>query len=514
MNNSAIRALRTTALTFLLFWFGCNVCAAGYSVITGKIYDASGQEVQIRGISHQGFNSTILQPQFLWSMGWKEQIAQMKSLGFNAIRVPFVPDTLYNTTPVDQLSYVDPGKNPEFIGKTPLQALDLWMAEADRQGMYILLDFHSVSKLRQYPTWFVSNPADFNLIYNQQAYTKDNWLRDLAFVATRYAALPHFFAIDVYNEPNGVVRWSAGDPFMTDSNNFWKPAVEAAANAILAANPNLLVFVQGVSGNFDGIEKNLVINWGEDFQPQSYQPLNIPTNKLVLSPHTYGPDVAMLPSFSDPAYPANLTTDWDTLFGQFSPAFAVVPGEYGGRFGQGGQGVKDVQWQSAFVDYLIKKDMHNSFYWCYTPNSSDTGGILDDNLNVRTDKMELLKRLWATSAAPAPPPTPTPTPTPTPSPVPSPTPTPGPDPMPAPAPAPDPIVDVSPAPAPTTGEAVVTARAPLRTSGGGGFDVILLLSLGLVVLWRARAQSAADKVQLDSLERRYVRRNATRIFRF
>ena len=108
-------------------------------------------------------------------MGWKEQIAQIKSLGFNAIRVPFVPDTLYNTTPVNQLSYIDANLNPELIGKTPLQVLDLWMAEADRQGMYILLDFHSVSMVRQYPTWFVSNPADFNLIYNKQAYTKENW---------------------------------------------------------------------------------------------------------------------------------------------------------------------------------------------------------------------------------------------------------------------------------------------------------------------------------------------------
>jgi hypothetical protein len=29
-----------------------------------------------------------------------------------------------------------------------------------------------------------------------------------------------------------------------------------------------------------------------------------------------------------------------------------------------------------------------------TPNSFDTGGILDDSLNVRQDKMALVKRLW------------------------------------------------------------------------------------------------------------------------
>lgn len=371
--------------------------AAGYFAQAGKIHDAGGLEIQIRGINHYGFNATILQPQFLWAMGWKEQIAQMKSLGFNAIRVPFVPDTLYNTTPVNQLSYVDPNLNPELIGKTPLQALDLWMAEANRQGMYILLDFHSVSMQRQYPTWFVSNPAEFGLIYNNQAYTKEDWVRDLVFVAQRYAHLAHFLGIDLYNEPNGIVRWSTGDPSVTNPIYFWKAAVELAAAAVLAANPNLLIFVQGINGNFDGIENSSIpMNWGEDFQPQAYQPLNIPTDKLVLTPHTYGPDVAVKSSFSAPNFPANLAAHWDTLFGKFHPTHPVVVGEWGGRYGVGGAGANDVKWQDAFVDYLISKGIRSSFYWCYTPNSGDTGGILDDNLNVRQDKMTLLRKLWGT----------------------------------------------------------------------------------------------------------------------
>src|SRR5262249_1398610 len=154
---------------------------------------------------------------------------------------------------------------------------------------------------------------------------------------------------------NGVVRWSTGDPNMTNPVNFWKSAAESAAAAILAANPNLLIFVQGVSGNFDGIEKSVPMNWAEDFQPQSYQPLNIPGTKLVLSPHTYGPDVYMKATFSASSYPANLAQDWEALFGQFAGNFAVVPGEWGGRYGQGGSGAIDVQWQNAFVDYLISK---------------------------------------------------------------------------------------------------------------------------------------------------------------
>jgi endoglucanase len=372
-----------------------NATTVGYFTQAGKVYDPSGQEIQIRGVSHHGFNSTILQPQYLWAMGWKEQIAQMKSLGFNAIRLPFVPDTLYNTTPVNVLSYIDAGLNPELIGKTPLQALDLWMAEADRQGMYVLLDFRSVSMVRQYPTWFLSNPADFNLVYNKQAYTKENWARDLAFVAQRYANLTHFFGIDIYNEPNGIVRWSAGDANVTNPVYFWKDAAEFASAAVLAANPNLLIFVQGINGNWDGKENsNIAMNWGEDFQPQAYQPLNIPNDKLVLSPHTYGPDVSVKSSFSASNFPANLAADWDALFGQFNKTQAIVIGEWGGKYGQGTGGQQDITWQNAFVQYLQSKGMSNSFYWDYTPNSFDTGGILDDSLNVRQDKMALLQTLW------------------------------------------------------------------------------------------------------------------------
>ena len=391
------RAFQAIAIA-VLFIAGAtsNTMAAGYFAQAGKIYDASGQEIQVRGINHHGFNSLILQPQHLWNMGWKEQIAQMKSLGFNAIRVPFVPDTLYNTTPVDQLVYVQPTLNAELIGKTPLQVLDLWMAEADRQGMYVLLEFHSVTNQMQYPTWFLSNPADFHMTYNKQAYTRENWARDLAFVAQRYAHLSHFFGLDLYNEPHDVVRWSTGDANVTNPIYFWKAAAEFASAAVLAANPKLLIFVQGSNGNYDGIENsNIPMNWGENFQPQAYQPLDIPANKLVLTPHTYGPDAFMKSSFSASNFPANLAADWDTLFGQFYPTHTVVIGEFGGYYGTGTSGQQDVTWQNAFVDYLISKGIRNSFYWCYTPNSGGTGGILDDSLNVRQDKLTLLQRLWA-----------------------------------------------------------------------------------------------------------------------
>jgi hypothetical protein len=111
----------------------------------------------------------------------------------------------------------------------------------------------------------------------------------------------------------------------------------------------------------------------------------------------------MKSSFGAPNFPANLPASWDTLFGKFYPAHPVIAGEWGGRYGNGSGGQMDVTWQNAFVQYLIGKGISDSFFWCYTPNSGDTGGILDDNLQVRTDKMALIRKLWAGSTTTPPP---------------------------------------------------------------------------------------------------------------
>ena len=369
---------------------------SGYHVRAGQVHDRAGRPVQLRGINHFGFNAPILQPQFLWKMDWKDQIAQIKALGFNAVRLPFVPDTLHVTTPVDQLSWLGGPGNQPLAGKTPLQVLDLWMAEAEHQGLYVLLDFHSVSAQRQYPTWFVDTPDDFALMYHGRAYTEQDWIDDLVFVAARYTHLDGFIGIDLYNEPHGTVRWTAGAR-RADRAPQWKPAAEKAAAAVLAANPDLLVFVAGITGNRDGVEDSTIpMNYGENLQPQAYQPLDIRADKLVLSPHTYGPDVYGKTTFDAPDYPANLAAHWQALFGQFHPRHAVILGEWGGHYGRGpGADPRDVAWQDALVDYLQGAGIRSSFYWCYTPNSDGTGGILDADLQVREDKMALLRRHWA-----------------------------------------------------------------------------------------------------------------------
>ena len=412
-----IRSIAAALLGLALGACGGNAdkLIPGYSASQGQVFDANGDAVQLRGINLFGFDSAILIPQYLDVMGWKQQIQQLKTLGFNAVRLPFVPETLYSTKRIgiDLDTFVEPTLNADIIGKTPLEFLDLWMREADRQGLYVVLDFHSVAKGVLYPLWYSLDAGDYAAdgaapTYDGAAYSADDWVRDLVFVAERYAYMSRLVGIDLYNEPNGLARWGDGDAGYVAAAD-WKLAAERAAQAVIDANPRLLVFVQGIYLNNDGIENSrLGVNYGENLQPQSYRPLAIAADKLVLSPHSYGPDALYStpkPEFAAPDFPANLPAAWETLFGQFQGSaasatpladYTVILGEFGGYYGQGPSGRQDVLWHDALVDYLIGKNMRSAFYWCYTPNSDGTGGILADDLSIREDKMAMLRRLFGT----------------------------------------------------------------------------------------------------------------------
>jgi len=364
-----IRPLFVLALSLLL----SLSTAQAYTVQNGKILDKQGQTVSLYGVNWFGFETQNHIVHGLWARNWKEMITQIKSSGFTAVRLPFCPGTLQTSTATNS---IDVSKNPELAGLNALEAFDAVINELDAQGLYILLDHHRPDCNAISNLWYTDN------------YSEQQWLDDLAFVATRYKDVPHVFAIDLKNEPHGNATWGTGNA-ATD----WNTAAEKAASVVLAANPELLIFVEGIESN-PVCSSNINHWWGGNLEPQACYPLNIPADKLVFSPHVYGPDVFMQSYFNDANFPANMPEIWDTHFGFLADqGLAVIPGEFGGRYGHGGD-AKDKIWQDAFVNYLISKGINNFFYWSWNPNSGDTGGILQDDWNtVWDDKLALLRRL-------------------------------------------------------------------------------------------------------------------------
>jgi endoglucanase len=349
-----------------------------YHVEKGKIYNQKNAVIQIRGVNWFGFETNDHVVHGLWARPWKDMISQMKSLGFNAVRVPVCPATLHGAS----VSSIDFAKNPDLVGKNSLQILDLVVNEFNKQGFYILLDHHRPDCNAISELWTVNG------------YTETNWIDDLVLMATRYKALPRFLGIDLKNEPHGLASWGTGN-----LNTDWNKAAERAASAVLAANPNLLIYVEGVGENSQ-CSGSLGHWWGGNLEPLKCTPLAIPAKQLVLSPHVYGPDVYNQPYFNDATFPANLPAIWNAHFGRFKTAgYTISIGEFGGRYGHGGD-AKDKIWQDALVNYLLKKRITNNFYWSWNPNSGDTGGVLqDDWLTPWKDKMDLLLTLWRKKGA-------------------------------------------------------------------------------------------------------------------
>lgn len=353
----------------LSFLFMLSLPAWGYNALEGKLYDEGGERVNLYGVSWFGFETGDHVVHGLWARNWKDVITQIKGLGFTAVRLPFCPATLDNIN-VSSINY---SLNPDLQGLKSLDIFDKVVNELDAQGIFIVFDFHNY------------DCQSINELWYSGAYSEEDWIDDLVFIAERYRGIAHFVGIDIKNEPHGQATWGTGS-LSTD----WNTAAEKAAGEVLAANPDILIFVQGIQDN-PVCSGTLSHWWGGNLEPFECFPLDIPADKVVLSPHVYGPDVFVQPYFNASDFPNNMPDIWETHFGYLTLlGYSVVIGEFGGKYGHGGDS-RDKTLQDALISFMSSKGMTDFFYWSWNPNSGDTGGILqDDWTNVWQDKVDLL----------------------------------------------------------------------------------------------------------------------------
>src|SRR5262249_19375595 len=146
---------------------------------------------------------------------------------------------------------------------------------------------------------------------------------------------------DLNNEPHGPATWGSGNP-ATD----WQRAAERAGNAVLAVNPDWLIFVEGVERY-----QNRFYWWGGNLMGAAEHPgvLDLP-DRLVYSPHDYPASVYPQPWFNHPDYPNNLPGVWEEFWGYlYSGELAPV---YLGEFGSRLVDPRDEPWLDTLVSYL------------------------------------------------------------------------------------------------------------------------------------------------------------------
>ncbi len=330
-----------------------------------RLLDQNGAPVQITGVSWFGMETGTFAPHGLWTRNWKAMLDQIASLGFNTIRLPYSDEVVAGRSP-QSINY---NLNPDLTGKTALEVMDTLVAGASERGLAIILDRHRPTSEAQSELWYTDTVSE------------ESWIATLTTLARRYRGNPTVIGMDLHNEPRGPATWGSADP-ATD----WRLAAERAGNAVLEANPYLLIFVQGVERYGDDWYW-----WGGNLAGARSEPvrLDVP-GRLVYSPHDYGPGVYAQPWFDSPDFPANLLTIWDTHWGFLAKEHIapVVLGEFGGRsVGADAEGI----WQRALLSYAEENGI-GWLNWSFNPDSSDTGGLLaDDWLTVEQEKLQLYR---------------------------------------------------------------------------------------------------------------------------
>ena len=162
----------------------------------------------------------------------------------------------------------------------------------------------------------------------------------------------------------------------------------------MAIAPDKLIIVEGIEGQVAGGQKLDRHWWGGNLEGVRQNPVRLSkANRLVYSPHEYGPGVFAQPWFSDPNMASILADRWEKGFG-FIHTQNIAPlfiGEFGAK--SVSKTTVEGRWINQFTDYLAATGISWTF-WSWNPNSGDTGGVLTDDWNsVHTDKMALLTKL-------------------------------------------------------------------------------------------------------------------------
>jgi endoglucanase len=362
-----------------------------------------------------------------------QTMSEIAGMGINVIRLPLVPQTLDATNPQGRDPYLK-NHSSVRIANSRL-ALETLIRAADAANIEVMLDVHSCSnyigwragRLDARPPWSDATRDNYEFTREEYScaasgnpstvttahpYNTTMWLDNLRTLAglSQSLGVDNIIGIDIFNEPHDYT-WAE-----------WKSLTEQAYAAINAVNPNLLLFVQGigtVAGTQDGSPATTSPvphgdefsnpNWGENLFPAAATAINVPQSQLVYSPHTYGPSVFVQRMFMDPAQsqcaglegdeagdadcnivinPTLLRQGWEEHFGFLKQqGFAIVVGEFGGNLDwpRGQASIRDrdrwghittnvdQQWQQAFVDYMVEKDIEGC-YWSINPESGDTAG--------------------------------------------------------------------------------------------------------------------------------------------
>lgn len=365
-----------------------------------RIVDKDGKRVWLTGVNWFGYNTGTNTFDGLWNSGLKSSVAAIADHGFNLIRVPMSAELInqWAAGEYPKANYNN-ALNPDLNNMNSLEIFDYFLKLAEENGIKVMPDIHSAETNASGHT--------VNLWYTSKVSAED-YYSALEWMAERYKDNDTIIAFDLKNEPHGKPYEGSSAAIWNDSDsaNNWKHVAETAAARVLAKNPNLLIMVEGteiypkdLSANSDYHSTNdgdYYFNWwGGNLRGVKDYPVDLGKyrNKLVYSPHDYGPAVYAQPWFQGGYTFDSLMKDcWrdNWFYIHESSTAPLLIGEWGGFMQE-----PNLTWMT-YMRQLIKENKLNHTFWCFNANSGDTGGlVLDDFTTWDEEKYAFVKEvLW------------------------------------------------------------------------------------------------------------------------
>lgn len=365
-----------------------------------RIVDKDGKRVWLTGINWFGYNTGTNTFDGLWASELKSSVKAIADHGFNLIRVPMSAQLINQWAEGEypRANYNN-AYNTDLNSMNSLEIFDYFLKLAEENGMKVMPDIHSAETNASGHT--------VNLWYTSSVSAED-YYSALEWLAERYKNNDTIIAFDLKNEPHGKPYEGSSAAVWNDSTseNNWKYTAETAAARILAKNPNVLILIEGTeiypvdieaNGDYHSTdEDDYYFNWwGGNLRGVADYPINLGKyqNKLVYSPHDYGPTVYQQPWFEGSYTFDSLMDDcWrdNWFYIHENNTAPLLIGEWGGFMRE-----PNLTWMT-YMRRLIKENKLNHTFWCFNANSGDTGGmVLDDFVTWDEEKYAFVKEvLW------------------------------------------------------------------------------------------------------------------------
>jgi len=232
----------------------------------------------------------------------------------------------------------------DYITKGDFSKLDEFFEAVERHQLKVALDFHRLENTHQ-----SAKPYTDKITF-------DMFLGAWRTILNRYHQRSVLEAVDIFNE------------YQSDNYVEWNNLARQIVSFIEKDFPNRFIYyVQGVS-------------WGGNLQYVNLTDM-LCSHRIQYSIHKYW--------FSDKE---PLEENWNISFGPFKPIVNV--GEWGFMSNQPNQ----IVWASRFINWLVSKNIFDSYFWTWSFNSGDTGGILlEDCTTVDYVKIKMLTDYWSKS---------------------------------------------------------------------------------------------------------------------